>query len=114
MVWWELILSFLAGSLLGAFFFGGLWWTVQRLPETGSPALLALASFVIRTGAVLGVFYLILTALSGIAWPRMAAALFGFILLRVITVSRVRPRSRSATASGGSAPASAEKEADQK
>lgn len=111
MVWWELIPSFLAGSLLGAFFFGGLWWTVQRLPESRSPALLALASFVIRTAAVLGVFYLIISGLSEIVWPRLAAALVGFILFRVITVSRICPRSHSSTPSG-TAPAPSAKEAE--
>jgi F1F0 ATPase subunit 2 len=111
MVWWELILSFLAGSLLGAFFFGGLWWTVQRLPESRSPALLALASFVIRTAAVLGVFYLIISGFSETAWPRLAAALVGFILLRVITVSRVRPQRRS-TAQGAAVPSPPVKEVD--
>lgn len=110
MMWWELILSFLAGSLLGVFFFGGLWWTVHRLPQSKSPALLALASFVIRTAAVLGVFYLILSELSGIAWPRMAAALVGFILSRVITVSQVRPRGRS-SAPGSTASSPPAKEA---
>jgi F1F0 ATPase subunit 2 len=112
MVWWELILSFLAGSLLGVFFFGGLWWTVQRLPDSKSPALLALTSFVIRTAAVLGVFYLILTELAGMAWPRLAATLVGFILLRVITVSRARPRERSSSMTGGTAPSPPTKEAE--
>lgn len=98
MVWWEIVLAFVAGSLLGAFFFGGLWWTVQNLPRSKSPALLTLVSFLLRTAAVLGAFYLILTGLSGVPWPRLAATLAGFILLRVVAVSRVRPRGRTAPA----------------
>lgn len=95
MMWWEVILLLLAGSLLGTFFFGGLWLTVQRLPQTKSPVLLALFSFIIRLAVVLGAFYLILARFSGAAWLRMVAALTGFILMRLVFVSRIRPRSRS-------------------
>lgn len=96
MVWWEPVLSFAAGSLLGVFFFGGLWWTVQRLPHAGSPALLALVSFILRTAAVMGVFYLILTGFSGTGWLRLLAGLAGFILARVVIVLRIRPRGQRA------------------
>ena len=49
----------LAGVLLGAFFFGGLWWTVRRgVTAKHSRALVCrqLSSF--RTGAALAGFYL--------------------------------------------------------
>ncbi|NLA27359.1 MAG: ATP synthase subunit I [Firmicutes bacterium] len=96
MNWWEIAISFLAGSLLGVFFFGGLWWTVQRLPQAKAPALLALLSLILRAGAILGVFYLILTAFSGREWPRLLAALAGFIVMRLVIVSWLRPRERNA------------------
>lgn len=111
MFWWEIAFSFLAGSLLGAFFFGGLWWTVQRLPHARAPALLALLSLVLRAAAVLGVFYLVLTSFSGTGRPRLFVALAGFILVRLIMVSRLRPRSRSAAA-GSVPPPSKEVEID--
>lgn len=104
MLWWELFLSFAAGSLLGVFFFGGLWWTVRRLPQAHSPALLALASFILRTTAVVAVFYLVLSGFTGPGWPRLAAALAGFILLRMITVSRIRSQDLSNTAAETKAP----------
>ncbi len=98
MHWWEIALSFLAGSLMGIFFFGGLWWTVQRLPHARAPALLALLSLIFRAAAVLGIFYLILTAFSGTGWPHLLAALAGFVLARLVMVSHLRPRSRSTAA----------------
>ena len=33
------------GAVLGAFFFGGLWWTTQRLATSSRPGLLLSASF---------------------------------------------------------------------
>ena len=42
-----------AGVVLGAFFYGGLWFTVTRLRTARHPAILALASFWIRSVAVL-------------------------------------------------------------
>ncbi|MFW5733796.1 MAG: ATP synthase subunit I [Oceanidesulfovibrio sp.] len=37
-------LAIVAGVAVGLFFFGGLWWTVRRLPASQNPALLLLAS----------------------------------------------------------------------
>ena len=45
-----LALAFLAGALLGAFFFGGLWWTVQKGVASERPALWFLGSLLLRTG----------------------------------------------------------------
>lgn len=92
MAWWEITISLFAGALAGLFFFGGLWWTVQRLPRAKAPALLALASLVLRVAVVLGVFYLLLAAFPGEGWPRLAAGLAGFILVRLLLTSRLRPQ----------------------
>ena len=40
---------FVAGALLGAFFFGGLWWTVQKGVTSEQPALWFLGSLLLRT-----------------------------------------------------------------
>ena len=45
-----LALAFLAGALLGVFFFGGLWWTVQKGVTSETPALWFLGSLLLRTG----------------------------------------------------------------
>jgi F1F0 ATPase subunit 2 len=74
-----LLLSGLAGAALGALFFGGLWWTVRRGASAGCPALWFLASGLLRMSLVVGGFYLI----GGGRWPRLAAALVGFIVARL-------------------------------
>lgn len=82
----DLFVSLTAGLLLGIFFFGGLWLTVKKLPVARRPALLALASFLIRTGAVAGGFYLLLTYSAGEAWLNIAGLLAGFIAVRLAAV----------------------------
>lgn len=37
-------LALAAGVAVGLFFFGGLWWTVRKLPVSKNPALLMLGS----------------------------------------------------------------------
>lgn len=81
MTWIEavwLILTLLAGGLLGLAYFSGLWWTTQQLTTAKHPALLFLGSFLVRLVVVLGGFYLV----AGERWERMIACLAGFLLAR--------------------------------
>ncbi len=87
MNWFYLALSFIAGSLLGALFFGGLWWTVQRMASGSHPYLLAAASFVVRTALIMGGFYLLLR----VGWPYLLGALAGFIAARTFLAIRLKP-----------------------
>jgi F1F0 ATPase subunit 2 len=80
-----LALALLAGALLGLFFFGGLWWTVQNGVTSETPALWFLGSLLLRTSLVLAGFYL---AAHG-HWSRLAACLLGFVIARVIVVRRL-------------------------
>ncbi len=80
-----LALAFLAGALLGAFFFGALWWTVQKGVLSETPALWFVGSLLLRTIFVLAGFYL---AAQG-HWSRLVACLLGFLLGRVIVVRRL-------------------------
>jgi F1F0 ATPase subunit 2 len=80
-----LALAFLAGALLGVFFFGGLWWTVQKGITSATPAIWFLGSLLLRTGIVLGGFYL---AAQG-HWSRLVACLVGFLIARVIVMKRL-------------------------
>ncbi|MEZ4962359.1 MAG: ATP synthase subunit I [Saprospiraceae bacterium] len=73
-----LILALLAGALLGAFFFGGLWWTVQKGLTAQNPALWFLGSMLVRTGVTLVGFYFV----SDGRWERMVACLLGFVVAR--------------------------------
>jgi F1F0 ATPase subunit 2 len=80
-----LALALFAGALLGVFFFGGLWWTVQKGVKSETPALWFLGSLLLRTGLVLAGFYL---AAQG-HWSRLAVCLLGFLIARLIVVRRL-------------------------
>ena len=81
-----LALAFIAGASLGAFFVGGLWWTVQKGVSSESPAIWFLGSALLRTGVVLAGFYLVAQA----HWSRLAACLLGFVIARVVVVRRLK------------------------
>ena len=76
----SLILSWSAGVLLGAVFFGGLWWTVRKGLSSKSPALWFLVSQLLRMSVALTGFYLV----AGGHWERLLACLVGFICARVV------------------------------
>lgn len=76
----HLVLATAAGLLLGAFFFGGLWWTVRRALTRGQPALWFLGSLLLRVSITVAGFYL---AGSG-HWQRLALCLCGFIAARLV------------------------------
>ena len=81
-----LALASVAGASLGAFFFGGLWWTVQKGVSSESPAFWFLGSVLLRTGVVLAGFYFVAQA----HWSRLAACLLGFVIARVVLVSQLK------------------------
>jgi F1F0 ATPase subunit 2 len=78
--------SLIAGLLLGAFFFGGLWWTVRKGVKSGRVALWFFGSMLLRTSVVMLGFYLLL----GDSWQRMLAGLFGFFIARLIVTRLTR------------------------
>ncbi len=75
-----LVLAGLAGLLLGAIFFGGLWLTVRKGLTAKQPALWFLGSTVLRMGIALAGFYF---AGRG-DWKRLLACLAGFIVARFV------------------------------
>jgi F1F0 ATPase subunit 2 len=76
-----------AGLALGGAYFGGLWWTVRRLPGSRSPAVLTLASFLARNALAAAGLWL---ATAG-DWRRLAAALAGMLVVRTVLVRRLGP-----------------------
>jgi F1F0 ATPase subunit 2 len=74
------------GLLLGAFFFGGLWWTVRKGASSKSPALWFAGSMLLRTSIVLAGFYFI----GRKDWERLVVCLLGFILARLIVLRLTR------------------------
>ncbi|KGO35627.1 MAG: N-ATPase subunit AtpR [Desulfoprunum sp.] len=75
-----LLAAFVGGLLLGGLFFYGLWWTVRKGLASPRPALWFVGSFIVRAAVVTLGFY----ALAGGRWSRLAAALVGFILARLV------------------------------
>ena len=78
--WLTLALTWMAGLLLGAIFFGGLWWTVRLGVASRRPALLFLGSLLLRTVVVVAGFYFV----GDGHWQRLLACLFGFVIARFI------------------------------
>jgi F1F0 ATPase subunit 2 len=52
-----LIIAWLSGIALGAFFFIGLWFTIEKAVASTHPALWFVCSLLLRTGIVLIGFY---------------------------------------------------------
>jgi F1F0 ATPase subunit 2 len=75
----RLAISLVAGGLLGAGYFGGLYLTVKRVGQVSSPQLLLVASFLVRLLVVLGAFYL-LSAWGALA---MMTGMGGFLIARL-------------------------------
>lgn len=71
---------FFAGLLIGVFFFGGLWWTIKMGMRSKYPAIWFIASFVIRFGTSLTVFFLMV---SDNRWERLLVCLAGFVIARI-------------------------------
>jgi len=69
-----------AGLLLGAFFFGGLWWTVIRGVSSQRPALWFFGSMLARTSITLAGFYFV----GDENWERWPLCLVGFVLARLV------------------------------
>jgi F1F0 ATPase subunit 2 len=81
-----LALAWLAGGALGAFFFGGLWWTVQASVASARPALWVFGSLMLRMGVTLTGFYVV----SGDDWRRMVSCLLGFVMARQVVTRLTR------------------------
>jgi F1F0 ATPase subunit 2 len=83
------LLAFFAGVGIGLFYFGGLWWTVSRLPRAQRPGLWTMGSFLVRTFLSLFGFYLVMDR----RWERLLISLLGFLIARALLVRRIRPLS---------------------
>ena len=65
-----LALALAAGVLLGAIFFGGLWWTVRKGVSSEQPALWFFGSLLLRMSIDPG---RILFCFAAVDWERLAA-----------------------------------------
>ncbi len=97
-----LAVALFAGALLGAFFFAGLWWTVQKGVTSERPALWFVGSLLLRTFMVLAGFYLV----SRNHWSRLVMCLLGFLIARAIVVRRLTQEPAQMDKESGVAPQS--------
>ena len=88
-----LIFALLAGVMLGAIFFGGLWWTVRLGISSEWAAVWFLGSLLLRTTIALAGFYFV----SQGDWRKVLACLLGFLIARflVVLLTRVPIEKRS-------------------
>jgi F1F0 ATPase subunit 2 len=81
-----LALAWLAGTALGAIFFGGLWWTVRKGVSSQLPAFWFAGSLLLRMSITLAGFYLVM----GGHWERLLACSLGFLMARLVVTWRTR------------------------
>ena len=81
----QILISLAAGMLLGAVYFGGLWWTVARLPRARHPWLLVPLSAMLRTAIVMAGMWLVGIQLAETGQlMRIAVCLAGFLISRYL------------------------------
>ena len=98
----SLVPALVTGMLLGAMFFGGLWWTVQKGVSSARPALWIFGSLLLRTSMTLVGFYVV----SDGHWERLLVCLLGFTIARLIAtrLTRIAERPTRVTEEAGHAP----------
>jgi F1F0 ATPase subunit 2 len=79
-------LVLMAGFLLGAFFFGGLWWTVRKGLTSQHPVVWFFGSSLLRTGLAVAGFYF--TSRSD--WRKFVVCLIGFVIARTVVTRFTR------------------------
>lgn len=73
-----ILIRLLGGAAIGVLFYGGLWFTVRRLPASRYRFWLLLGSFGIRTLLVLSAFLLLIEK----RWDYALFCLIGFTMAR--------------------------------
>jgi len=98
----SLVPALVTGMLLGAMFFGGLWWTVQKGVSSARPALWFFGSLLLRTSMTLVGFYVV----SDGHWERLLVCLLGFTIARLIAtrLTRIAERPTRVKEEAGHAP----------
>lgn len=81
-----LLLMLVAGTIIGAGYFGGLWFTLQRMTNDRNGALWLIASFLLRSSMTMAAFWL----LAAGEWQRILALALGFITIRFLSIKRIQ------------------------
>jgi F1F0 ATPase subunit 2 len=86
-----LIAAGVAGTLLGAVFFGGLWWTIRRGILSDLAAVWFLGSLLLRMSITLVGFYVVYAG----HWQRLVLCLIGFVMARLLVTWLTRPTAKN-------------------
>ena len=81
-----LVVAVAAGLVLGAVFFGGLWWTVRKGVSSPRPGLWFVGSLLLRTAIVLAGLHVV----GGGQWQRLLGCLLGFVIARFLVMRLTR------------------------
>ena len=82
----SLMPALVAGVLLGAMFFVGLWWTIRKGMASTRPALWFFGSLLLRTSMTLAGFYMV----SDGHWESLLVCLVGFTMARPMVTRLTR------------------------
>lgn len=80
-----MILAFVGGIFLGIFFFGGLYFTIEKMQKIKHPALFMVLSLLIRMAILLLGFYLLMNS----QYQNLLAALVGVLISRFILIRKL-------------------------
>ncbi len=83
----QLIIQCVAGTIIGALYFGGLWLTLNKLTEKKRWGLWLGVSFLVRTTLAVTAFWF----LGAGDWRRLLALATGFTIVRFLSVKQIRP-----------------------
>ena len=84
--------ALLGGLLTGLLYYGGLWWTLQRLADTQHPGLLLGMSFLARTVIALAALFWF----TDLQLPQILVFMVAFVIMRLVLTRRWGPNSRAA------------------
>jgi F1F0 ATPase subunit 2 len=76
----------MAGIAIGGFFFGGLWWTIQKGLSSKNPVFWFFGSTLLRLGLALAGFYFIARS----DWRKWLICMLGFLIARVVVTRLTR------------------------
>ena len=80
----DLFIGILTGITVGGFYFGGLWWTIRRMPNTNAPFSMYFGILMVRLLILLATFLGLLKFVGALA---LITALAGFIIARIVLIS---------------------------
>ncbi len=82
-----MVLACVAGLLLGAVFFGGLWWTVRKGVSSKQPVVWFFGSLLLRMSIALAGLYLVGRGHA----ERLLLCLLGILVARFVVMRLTRP-----------------------